>query len=382
MLYVNGTIYDGSGAPPIYPGALLTQDDRILYAGPMAGLPATDQEPIDLQGGIIVPGYIDIHHHGGAGGAYDDGLEAAKEAVKVHRQHGTTRCVISLVTASMPTLIARMSALRPLVDEDPLVLGLHAEGPFLHPSKKGAHDPELLTAPLDEHLEKLLDAHGDALVQITIAPELENGIKAVATLTSHKVKVAVGHTDADYEKANEAFTHGATILTHTFNAMNGIGHRAPGPVIAALRTPTVWLEIINDGIHVHPSVVKTLFLEAPERTVLVTDSMSATCSPDGHYQIGNLDVTVDKGIATLTHGGSLAGSTLTMDKAVANAVTKVGVPLELAVAAATSHPAKAIGKGDLYGLLKEGYPADYLLLDQDTLLPHTVYANGQEIKTD
>ncbi|MDO4911369.1 MAG: N-acetylglucosamine-6-phosphate deacetylase [Corynebacterium sp.] len=379
MLYTNATIIDGSGAPAIHPGALLTDNSQVIFAGHVDDLPPTDQEPIDVNGAIIVPGYVDIHHHGGAGGAYDDGYEAAIASLKAHRAHGTTRSVLSLVTADIDTLLARMEALRPLIDADDLVLGIHPEGPFLNAERKGAHDENLLQDPNPEVIARIVEAHGDVLVQFTLAPELPGGIESTEYLSAKGIAVAVGHTAATFEDANAAFSHGATVLTHAFNGMNGIGHRAPGPVIAALRHPGVWLEIINDGIHVHPSVVKMLFLEAPERTVLVTDAMSATCNPDGQYMLGNLEVTVADGVATLTHGGSLAGSTLTMDRAVANAVQQVGVPLELAVAAATSHPATAIGMGDKYGRLAAGYPADYLFLDPDTLLPTKIVAAGEEL---
>lgn len=386
-VFRNVQLFDGSGKKPLDNAVLWIAGNEILYAGPAYKEPELIDVLVhtgrcieeNLHGAPVCPGYIDIHHHGGAGGAYDDGYEAAEVSLKTHLHHGTTRAVMSLVTASIETLVTRMLALKPLVESNPQVLGLHAEGPFLHPSRKGAHEETLLRDPDPEAIAYLIEHCGDILKQITIAPERKGGIEAVTALSRAGIKVAVGHTSATYEQAQEAFQAGASILTHTFNAMNSIGHRAPGPVIAALRDPNVWLEIINDGIHVHPMVVKTLFLEAPERTILITDAMSATCNPDGHYMLGNLEVTVDDGVATLTHGGSLAGSTLTMDRAVAHAVHNVGVPLESAIASATHIPAKALGLGDKYGLLAKGYPADFLILDPDTTLPHRIFFNGAEV---
>ena len=177
--------------------------------------------------------------------------------------------------------------------------------------------------------------------------------------------MAVGHTGADYAQTLEAFDAGATILTHAFNGMDGIHHRAPGPVAAATRTPGVTLEIINDGMHVHPEVVRIAFAAAPGRMALITDAMAAAGSRDGEYVLGSLGVTVRDGVARLTEGDSIAGSTLTLDDALRRAVREVGLPVEDAVLALTATPARAIGRGDDLGSLRPGYAADAVLLDDD-----------------
>lgn len=365
----NATLYDGTGAAPQVANILV--DDSTIVA--CTQQPVQADSVIDAKGAPVTPGYIDIHHHGGAGYAYDEGLAAAKKSLDAHYNHGTTRSLLSLVTGSVPAMTQRITDLSPLVDADPRVLGLHLEGPFLHPDFKGAHPEALLRDPETAAVAQLLHAADGRVRQVTLAPERQHAPEAIALLKAAGVHVAVGHTSADFEQANAAFAAGANILTHAFNGMRGIHHRAPGPVIAALRDESVWLEIINDGIHVHPAVVRSLFLEAPERVVLVTDAMAAACNPDGAYMLGELEVDVRDGVARLHHGGSLAGSTLTMDHAVARAVREVGVSLQLAVAAATSHPAQAIGLGEKFGRIAPGYPADLLILDPETLLPTTIF---------
>lgn len=364
----NATIYDGSATAPYLANILL--EENIIAACTTERIHA--DTTIDAKQAPVVPGYIDIHHHGGAGGAYDEGIAAARKSLDAHYAHGTTRSLLSLVTGSVPTMAQRITELNPLVDEDPRVLGLHLEGPFLHPDFKGAHPESLLRDPQPDALGTLIHAAAGRIRQVTLAPERAGADAAITWLTQRGIHVAIGHTSASFEQAHTAFTAGADILTHAFNGMQGIHHRAPGPVIAALRHPRVWLEIINDGIHVHPAVVRSLFLEAPERIVLVTDAMAAACNPDGDYMLGELAVSVEDGVARLKDGKSLAGSTLTMDQAVARAVHEAGMSLEIAVAAATSHPAAAIGLADQFGRIAPGYPADILILDPTNLMPHTI----------
>lgn len=365
-----------TGVGEIRGGAIAFDSDTILAVGHSVeslNLPANleIESIIDADGAPVTPGYIDIHHHGGAGFAYDDGADAARAAMAAHRKHGTTRFVLSLVTASVSDLVARIQALVPVVHSSPAVLGIHAEGPFLHPAHKGAHPEHLLRDPDPAVVGSVVEAAQGTLIQMTLAPERTGGPETTALLRNNGVKVAIGHTSANFAQTQVAIDAGATILTHAFNGMNGIHHREPGPVVAALRDSRVWLEVINDGVHVHPAVVRSLFEEAPDRVILVTDAMSATCNPDGEYILGELDVTVKDGIARLKEGGALAGSTLTMDRAVANAVKSVGVSLSQAVAAATSHPAAALGLK--LGRLEAGYPADVLLLDPTSLLPVHVW---------
>jgi N-acetylglucosamine-6-phosphate deacetylase len=283
--------------------------------------------------------------------------------------------MLSLVTAPVDRLVVALRDLAPLVRADPLVLGVHLEGPFLSPDNRGAHDPSALVAPTPEAVEALLAAADGTLVQVTMAPELPGAAEAIRAFVDRGVRVAVGHTTADLSTAAAAFDAGASLLTHTFNAMPVLAHRAPGPIGAALERPGVVVELIADGLHVHPIVVGALFRLAPGRVALITDAMAAAGSGDGDYRLGPLDVVVRDGAARLA-SGSLAGSTLTLDAAI-RTVVGAGVPLEQAVLAATATPAHAIGRPEL-GSLEIGAPADAVLLSDD-LRVEAVWAGGRRL---
>ncbi|KQR49301.1 N-acetylglucosamine-6-phosphate deacetylase [Microbacterium sp. Leaf161] len=311
---------------------------------------------------VLTPGFIDIHCHGGAGASFDDGAEAIRAARALHRSHGTTRSVISLVTAPVDALAQRVAEIADLMETDADILGSHLEGPFLDPAHHGAHEPSLLLAPARDDVARLLDAGRGTIRQVTIAPELPGGLDAVRLIVDAGAVAAVGHTSADAETAVAAFDSGATVLTHAFNAMPGIHHRAPGPVLAAAGDRRVVLEVIADGVHLDPHVIKLVFDSAPGRVALVTDAMAAAGSADGHYDLGAVSVTVEDGIARADDTGSIAGSTLTQDDALRRA-TAAGAPLAEAVRALTETPAAAIGYGDRLGRLAVGYVADAVLLD-------------------
>lgn len=348
---------------------------RIAATGAGAA-PAHDGEVLDAAGRVLTPGFVDVHVHGGGGGDASDGPEGVARMLAAHRAHGTTRTALSLVSAPIAALSAALATLAPVVRADPLLLGVHLEGPFLSPDARGAHDPAALTGPTPEAVDVLLAAAAGTLALITIAPELPGAPEAIRALAAAGVRVAVGHTTAELGTAGDAFDAGASLLTHTFNAMPGLAHRAPGPIGAALQRPGVVLELIADGLHVHPVLVAGLFRLAPGRVALVTDAMAAAGHGDGDYRLGSLAVTVRDGAARLSEGG-LAGSTLTLDAAIRTAVA-AGVPLEEAVLAATATPARALGRPDL-GVLAAGSPADAVLLSAD-LQVDAVWAAGQRLR--
>jgi N-acetylglucosamine-6-phosphate deacetylase len=320
-----------------------------------------DGEKTARSGALLAPGFIDIHGHGGAGESYDDGPDAIRTARALHRAHGTTRAVISLVTAPLEVMERRASMVADLAATDADILGSHLEGPFLDPAHKGAHDETLLRAPDLAAVQRLLDAGRGTVRQVTLAPELPGGLDAIRLVVAAGAAAAVGHTGADFTSAHAAFEAGATILTHAFNAMPGLHHRHPGPVAAAASDPRVTLEVIADGVHLHPQVVPIAFAAAPGRIALVTDAMAAAGHADGRYELGSLGVDVTDGVARLAVGGAIAGSTLTQDAALRRAV-EAGVRLADAVAALTSTPARAIGRGDDLGSLAAGFTADAVLL--------------------
>ncbi|MDZ8201465.1 N-acetylglucosamine-6-phosphate deacetylase [Microbacterium sp. SSW1-59] len=338
-------------------------------AGTDATTDVVDATAVAGAGAILTPGFVDLHGHGGAGVAYDDGADAIRTARALHRRHGTTRALISLVTASIDDLAARAGTIADVAATDPDVLGSHLEGPFLDPAHKGAHDARLLIDPSPDALARLLEAGRGTVRQVTIAPERPGAMAAIAALRDAGVVPAVGHTSADVDLARAAFEAGAGILTHAFNAMPGLHHRAPGPVAAAAASPGVTLELIADGVHLHPDVVRLAFAAAPGRIALVTDAMAAAGAPDGRYVLGGLEVDVEGGVARLAGGTrAIAGSTLTQDAALRRCV-EAGVPLGEAVHALTSAPAQAIGRTDL-GALAPGAYADAVLLTADLAVRH------------
>ncbi|MFM9878758.1 MAG: N-acetylglucosamine-6-phosphate deacetylase, partial [Rhodoglobus sp.] len=333
---------------------------------------------IDAGGGWLVPGFIDLHGHGGGGHSFDDGPEAISAALAVHRSHGTTRSVISLVANSIDRLCGSLAGIADLMATDPLILGSHLEGPFLSRGRSGAHDPAALIDPQPYEVERLIGAARGTLRQLTIAPELPGALEAIDVLVAAGVLVGVGHTEADYEVTRAAFGGGARLLTHVFNAMPGIHHRAPGPVVAAFEDERVTLELIMDGKHVHPRVVHLAFTAAPGRIALVTDAMAAAGYSDGDYSLGALTVAVRDGLAMLRGTTTLAGSTVTQDSALRQAMRDVGIAPADAVAALTLTPARALGLDHRLGLLAPRFAADAVLLDHEWRVQH-VWANGASL---
>lgn len=286
--------------------------------------------------------YVDIHCHGGGGATFGESAEETLVALDAHRAHGVGRVVASLVTAPVAELSRQAGIVREVASLEPAMAGLHLEGPFLAPERRGAHDPNHLAHPSPALVDDLIAA-GEGIVRVvTIAPELPGALDAIARLAAAGIVPAVGHTTAGASLAREAFDAGAKLVTHAFNAMAGITARDPGVVGAALADERVALEVIADGIHVDPSLIRLLFREAPGRVVLVSDAMAAAGVGDGSHSLGALQITVEAGRAVLEGTDTLAGSTLTLDRAVEVCVA-AGVQREEAVAAASEVPVRVLG---------------------------------------
>ncbi|MFN8193284.1 MAG: N-acetylglucosamine-6-phosphate deacetylase [Nocardioidaceae bacterium] len=359
LLVHHARLLDGDGSTD---GWVRLDGSLVVARGSGEPAAAQDDEVVDAAGATLVPGFVDLHTHGGGGAAYGDGVDAAATAIATQGAHGTSALVASLVSRPVDVLAAQLHELADVRRRTPALLGAHLEGPFLAPARRGAHSPEALVDPTPEAVDTLLEAAEGSLVQITVAPERPGGLDAVRRLTDAGVVVAVGHTEATYEQARAAFDAGASLLTHAFNAMPGIHHRLPGPVLAAVDDGRAVLEVIADGHHVAGPAIRLLLSAAPGRVALVTDAMAAAGAGDGAYLLGELEVTVRDGAAYLADGVTLAGSTLTMDAAVARLVG-LGVPLRDAVDAATVTPARVVGRQDTLGHLRVGATGGALLLD-------------------
>ncbi len=352
-------------------GRLIVENGRIVEAaaasesapaeGPPSGPPA-----LDLSGCTVVPGFVDMHVHGGGGASYASGIaEEALTAARTHLEHGTTTTIASTVTGEIDELCRQASVLSELV-EDGVLAGVHFEGPFISINRCGAHQPDLLRDPDPALVRKLVDAARGTAKMLTLAPELDGGLESIRLLAELGVIAAVGHTDAGYDQVLAGIDAGATVATHLFNAMPAIGHRAPGPIVALLEDERVTVELIGDGVHLHPAVIDLAMKGAGlDRVALVTDAMSAAGFGDGLYPLGPLQVRVENGVARLVEGGSIAGSTLTLDVAFRRAVTLNGLSLERAVQVLSLNPAKQLGLDDRIGSLAPGKYADLVVLDAD-----------------
>lgn len=343
-------------------GAELAVEGRRIAGHAPAG---TSAQALDLSGHWVVPGFVDMHVHGGGGASFSAGTaEEALKVVATHLRHGTTTVVASTVTGELGELARQAGVLSELAEQGDIA-GVHFEGPFISAQRCGAHDPGLLRDPDPAEVRKLVDAARGSARMMTLAPELPGGLESVRMLADSGVIAAVGHTDASYEAAREAVEAGASVATHLFNAMPALGHRSPGPVAALLEDERVCVELINDGVHLHPAVVELAFHRAgADRAVFITDAMGAAGMGDGRYPLGPLEVEVRDGVARLTEGGSIAGSTLTLDDAFRRAVTVDGLPVEDAVRALSANPARLLGVYDRTGSLEAGKDADLVVLDE------------------
>lgn len=313
----------------------------------------------------IVPGFVDIHCHGGGGHTFTTGdpIEAATAAA-FHRSHGTTTVLASLVSSPYELMRDATAAFAPLVRAGVLA-GVHFEGPYLSARRCGAQNPRFLRDPAPNELAALVEVGGGTVRMVTLAPERPGSLDAVRLLVDRGIVAALGHTDATYEQTMAAVAAGARVGTHLFNGMRPPHHRQPGPVFSLLGAPDVCCELIPDGVHLHDGTLSfAARVAGPDRAVLVTDAMAAAGMPDGTYELGGQVVSVSDGVARLAGDGPIAGSTLTMDAALRR-VVGLGVSLVDACRMAASTPARAIGLDGEVGALVPGLRADLVVLDDD-----------------
>jgi len=340
-------------------GSVTVTDDRITEVSP--GSAGAGE---DLDGAWLVPGFVDIHVHGGGGATYTTGdPEQARAAAAFHLGHGTTTTLASLVTSPPDLLRDATAQLAPLVTEG-VIAGIHYEGPYLSAVRCGAQNPDFLRPPDLTELSALLKIAPGAVRMVTVAPELPGAIEAIEWLAGQGVVVAIGHTDATYQQTLAGVAAGASVGTHVFNGMRPPHHREPGPVFALLSAAGVVCEFIADGVHLHDGTLRfATGVTGPGRATLITDAMAATGMADGEYELGGQPVTVADGVARLSDSGAIAGSTLTMDAALRQAVG-AGVSMVDAVTMAATTPARVLGLADR-GVIAPEMRADLVVLDTD-----------------
>ena len=347
-------------------------DRRFLAVG------SSVQGGLDLGGLYLIPGLVDIHTHAAVGADASDGDPKGMELMsRYYAAGGVTSWCPTTMTLKEPELTAAMRCIRDFIRpmDGAKAAGVNLEGPFLSYAKRGAQNPDNLHLPDADLFHRLNRASGGMVRLVTVAPE-EPGALDFIREVSKVCTVSLGHTTADYDTAMAAFSAGASHTTHLFNAMPPLGHRAPGVVGAAMDAGAT-VELITDGLHIHPSVVRLTQRLFGERMVLISDSLRCAGMPDGAYELGGQPITVKGGKATLTGTDTLAGSSIHLMDGLRRAVS-FGVPLEKAVAAASTVPARVIGCGNEIGSVAPGKCADFVLLDEE-LLPVAVFIDGEQV---
>ena len=382
----NFLIHAGRALTPateINDAGILIRDDLIEAIGPRSGmvLPAGTQE-VRATDKIAVPGFIDLHIHGAGGHDVMEGNSAALNSVtRKVSEYGTTSIVATTVTASTDETLRAAEGIAAYIahqheTEAPRaeVLGIHFEGPFISKQRRGVHPAEWIQLPSAETLSRFLKAAGGNARILTIAPEVLGAAPCIDAAREAGLVVSIGHTDATYEEARAAMARGAHSATHVYNAMRPFTHRDPGVIGAVLTSPEINAELIADGVHVEEAAMKLLLMaKGSAHVTLVSDGLSATGMPDGKYTLGGFEVTVSGGVCRNAEG-VLAGSTLTLDRALRNIVA-LGISLPDAVRMLTLNPATLLGIEFKKGSLRAGADADILLLD-DGLRVTTVWARG------
>jgi N-acetylglucosamine-6-phosphate deacetylase len=371
LVIANCRLYDATATEPLC--CVLVRDGKISHIG------AADRadEILDTGGRILAPGLIDVHIQG-AGGA--DALDATPEAL----QTISRACARFGVTGFLATTVYKpgqenrhLRIAAECVGQDlggARLRGVHLEGPFISPQKKGMISAQCVTEPAPQALRDIYALLGGNLKMMTVAPELPGGIEIINMLTGRGTIASFGHSNATYEQAVRGFEAGITHVTHLFNAMPGLHHREPGPLAAIFERPEVTCQVIADGVHIHPSVLRLAYRElGPERFVTITDGMQAMGLPDGRYVYNGIEYQAKDGAARYTDG-TLIGTALGLNRMLERLIEYTGCPLPAAIATATRNAAEILGLGDTSGSIAQGKDADLVILDDDLAVYATVVA--------
>ena len=368
MLIKNAKVFVGKS----FVDADILFDNTIRAIGKLEG-----EADLDARGSYVIPGLVDIHTHGAMGEDFSDGrAEGMQPMADYYAAHGVTSFLATTMTLKEEVLTPAMHTIRDFERRGGAkCAGIHLEGPFLGYAKRGAQAAENLHKPDPELFDRLNEASGGMVRLVTVACEEEGGMDFVANV-SQKATVSLGHTSCNYEQAMEAYSRGASHATHLFNGMDGLHHRKPGIVAAAMDAGAT-VELICDGLHIHPAAIRLAHKLYGDKLVLVSDSLRCAGMPDGDYELGGQPITLSGGVARLTGTDTLAGSAISMLDALRN-VVEFGLPLTDAVYAASTAPALAVGLTDT-GALQVGKCADLLVLDRDLKLD-AVFVNGERQK--
>ncbi|GAA3401775.1 N-acetylglucosamine-6-phosphate deacetylase [Paenibacillus hodogayensis] len=355
---------------------------EAIGRGPAAADSAA--ETIDAAGGWVLPGFVDVHVHGGYGADFMDASRESLDTItKFHGGNGTTSIVATTLTGPREHLTKVLETVHAYMQGDmpyAQVVGVHLEGPFINVKYKGAQNPAYIVPPQKEWLEEWHAAYPELIRQLSLAPEQEGALELIAWLREHGINAAAAHTDATYDQVIAAANAGLNQAVHTFNAMTPLHHRNPGTVGAVLTDDRIHAEVIADGHHVHPACIGLLTkVKTADNLIIITDAMSAAGLDDGIYDLGGLAVQVSGGVATLVEGNSLAGSTLTMIEALRYVTSRVALTVQQASRYMSGNPARQLGIFGRTGSLEAGKQADVLLISPELELQR-IWAAGREIE--
>lgn len=352
--------------------AVAIDDGRIAAVCDPAEVPASAGPRFDLQGGTLLPGFIDIQVNGGGGVLFNNAptVDALRRIAQAHRRFGTTGLLPTLISDDLDVMRQAIAAARDAIAQGVSgILGLHLEGPYLASSRKGTHDVGKFRVPDEAEIE-LVTSLGNGVTVMTLAPECVP-IDTLRTLAARGVLLCAGHTAASYEQIRAGLDAGLRGFTHLYNAMSPLQGREPGAVGAALEDPHSWCGVIVDGHHVHAASLRVALAAKPRgKVLLVTDAMPPVGADDPSYSLYGETITTEDGVLR-NAAGALAGSVLDMATAVRNSVQWLGVPLEEAARMASTYPAEFLGLGQRYGRIESGYRADLVLLNDDLRASHT-----------
>ncbi|MCL2322318.1 MAG: N-acetylglucosamine-6-phosphate deacetylase [Oscillospiraceae bacterium] len=346
-------------------GSILIKNGKIEKINPIE---YEEEDIIDGNGLYLSPGFIDVHIHGAGGvDTMDGSFESINLISKILCEHGTTSFLPTTMTCPKDDIKSALRSIKSAINrgcEGAAVLGVHLEGPFISPNMIGAQNPNFVLEPSIDAFNEIASEYLDIVKVVTLAPELEGALDLIKYLSEKKIKISIGHSSASFKEAKEGIKCGCSHATHLFNAMTGLHHREPG-IIGAVFDSDITCETISDGIHVvYPALRITYKIKTSDKVLLVTDAMMACAMPEGKYSLGGQDVYVKDGVARIK-SGSLAGSVLTLNKAVRNIKENSPLPLYEIVKMATYNPARHCGVEDKKGKIEEGFDADLILFDED-----------------